>query len=515
MAIDISIVGDASDAIRSAERTGDALSDVVDELDRLDDAGKDAGAGVERGLKDAEDGAERFEDKMRTAFTEAERQASDAGRKIGTSSSEGFSKAGAATEEFRDEARQNIGETFSSFRGEVEDIPQLVQDVFGGVAPAMGGAGLLLTAGVAAGIGIAVSKAQELAQENTEAKETVAALAGEFIDLGGDLDRLDIAGRIREWGLEVNEDNWITFWVDEAETNFQKYSKLAEEAGVSTSESVRGMKGSYEDAQTFLARTTERREELTAAIEAGTHQDSQGADVMDASARAASRKRDALDDLRDGVRDNADQHREAKEIEEIYSDSVAGTREEIEAKNEALEEQADLLSDGIRSELEYKDQLADTRKEIKENGETLDTNTEKGRKNWGALMDLADGSREFRDAQMEAGVPVEALNVLMEEQREDFVNAAVAAGMEKDEAKALADQLGLVPSEVKTDFVETGATHVKQQAKDLENQPDIPVTVAFKPDTSEVDDARWWYTRNTVTQKVYFQPIHNLTKGWN
>lgn len=555
MAIDISIVGDASQAIRAAERTGTALSDVVDELDRLDDAGKDAGSGLEDGLKDAERAADkfgdtagdsfdklddaskdagksiskntddgftdagkstdRFEDKMKSAFTEAERQAADAGRKIGTSTDEGFSKAGAATEDFRDEAKQNLGETMSSFRGDVEDIPQLVQDVFGGVASSMGGVGLALTAGVAAGIGIAVAKAQELAEENTAAQESVAGLAGEFIEFGNTVDQLRISDRIKEWGLEVNEDNWITFWIDEAETNFQKYGDLAEEAGVRTSDSIRGMKGSYDDAVKFLKATTDTREELTKAIEEGTRYDSDGVEIMDASAIAASKKRDALDELRGEVQTNADAHREAAEIEEIYSESVKGSREEIEAKNEALNETADIIGDAITSELDYQQALDDTAETLKDNGKTLDTSTEKGRENWEALIGQAEASRGFRDAQMEAGVPAEALNGLMADQRERFLKSADAAGMNKDEAKALADQLGLVPTDISTEFSETGADMVKSEGRQIKDYDGTPVGFRFTVDSREVRDEISRLSRTTVDIGTKFGgAAAGMLRGW-
>lgn len=85
---------------------------------------------------------------------------------------------------------------------------------------------------------------------------------------------------------------------------------------------------------------------------------------------------------------------------------------------------------------------------MKENGRTLDISTDAGRENQAALDALAQSYLDqaaavgVQQGSLEAAIPV------LDRGREAFIRAAVAAGYNKEEAAALATELGLLPSNV-------------------------------------------------------------------
>ena len=89
---------------------------------------------------------------------------------------------------------------------------------------------------------------------------------------------------------------------------------------------------------------------------------------------------------------------------------------------------------------------------VKKNGQTLDLNTEAGRANQAALLDVAKAGWDNVDAQAAAGASGAELQVTMQRSRDAFIRAAEAAGMSSTEAKRLADKLGLIPKRVNTDI---------------------------------------------------------------
>src|SRR5690606_6779068 len=85
---------------------------------------------------------------------------------------------------------------------------------------------------------------------------------------------------------------------------------------------------------------------------------------------------------------------------------------------------------------------------LKENGATLDITTEKGRANQQALDDVAASGWDLIESMQANGATQEELQGVMATTRQRFLDAATAMGMGSDEANALADELGLIPSKV-------------------------------------------------------------------
>lgn len=228
MSIKIKWLSDDADAIRGNKAIKESLEDIVDESDDVAKAFKDA-------AKDAGWSAERIEDSLE----EVARQANTTGKKIGTELDDGFDKAKRGADDFKQEAGQSGREAAASFSGGFDDVADFVQETlanaFGGFGPVGAAAGIALAAIVGTVLSNAQttqqtleearSRAVEIAQamyENngtlpltdrvTELFETLAKertsrnvfekLAGDFVDLGTNIDQTREAARAADVPIE-------------------------------------------------------------------------------------------------------------------------------------------------------------------------------------------------------------------------------------------------------------------------------------------------------------------------
>ncbi|AOX46705.1 hypothetical protein [Microbacterium sp. BH-3-3-3] len=210
MALTLDIGANTRQAQAQVKDLGKALEEVSD---ALDDVAKDAdksGSKVERELDGMGDAAksssreidaagERVERSFKDIVSDA-KKADRAIEDIGDSGGRNLRKVSEAGEEVSSELKQNLGETFSSFRGDIEDIPQIAQDVFGGLAGSVGGLGASLAlAGGAAGVGLLVAGFQQLEERRQELEDRANGLAQAYIEAGSSvLDAIGIASRTSE-----------------------------------------------------------------------------------------------------------------------------------------------------------------------------------------------------------------------------------------------------------------------------------------------------------------------------
>lgn len=185
-------VGIASDtkAFKQGIETGiiDPLEDAQKELVEL---GKSKGPEqLEKGMKDAEKATDRLKDETKRTADAIEQEYRDSYRKARQSADDGLDGMKRNTEEVTSELKQNLGETFSSFRGDLEDLPQIAQDTLGGLAGsgALGGiGGVAATAAGAAGLGMIIG-AMDTINERAEALEDRANdMATAFIEAGSNV----------------------------------------------------------------------------------------------------------------------------------------------------------------------------------------------------------------------------------------------------------------------------------------------------------------------------------------
>lgn len=106
----------------------------------------------------------------------------------------------------------------------------------------------------------------------------------------------------------------------------------------------------------------------------------------------------------------------------------------------------------IQANATWQQGLAGLKDQIKQNGTTLDENTAKGSANAAMLAGLAGDAQTAADAQfqvdqktMSAKDASDKYAVTLADQKQKFIDSATAAGFNKDQVKALADQVFKMP----------------------------------------------------------------------
>lgn len=236
-------------------------SGVIDPLEdaqkALTETGKNKGLDkLEDGLKDAQRATERLADETKDTARAIEREYRDSYRKVKQSADDGLDGMKHATEEATGELKQNLGETFSSFRGDLEDLPQIAQDVFGGLAGSVGSltASLGLAAG-AAGVGLLVAGFQQLQKEEEDRQQSIADWTAAYID-----------------GLSTMSDAVADFAKVEAiYTDKDRYAEAVKNAknwGTSVSEAVNAMSGDMTSLGVVQENLASRADTVSAALDA-------------------------------------------------------------------------------------------------------------------------------------------------------------------------------------------------------------------------------------------------------
>lgn len=194
MAISIKIGANASDAIRAAKQTGDAIESIGDSLDDLArdsqrqsrDAGDDLAKGIDQGTEKAERSVKDLEKTFKDSVRDMQRTDGKGGlgKNISDDMRKGTAEAGESVGTFKDEAKANLSEVASSFSGDMTSVVDLVQGTLGGVVADLGPIGLAAGALAAVGVGL-IGAAITGTQEDAEVfRQRVSDLANEFIETG-------------------------------------------------------------------------------------------------------------------------------------------------------------------------------------------------------------------------------------------------------------------------------------------------------------------------------------------
>lgn len=192
--------------------------------------------GLEDALGDAAKGGAKDLDRIEDALKDVQQQSKKTENSlddIGNVGGKSFRNLGDTGAEVSSELKQNLGETFSSFRGDLEDLPQIAQDTLGGLAGsgALGGLpGLFATAAGAAGIGLLIGAMDQVNEQQEKLRERANDLAQAYIDAGTTaLDAMTIASRTSDI-------------LTDGETRKQA-EDLAKAIGVDLSTAVRALAG--------------------------------------------------------------------------------------------------------------------------------------------------------------------------------------------------------------------------------------------------------------------------------
>ena len=510
MAIKITFASDVSAVTRDMKTLGDRLHDTLDELQGIDRAGSQAGAGLDdlaqdssraaeglddaqramretadagdrmgRDLADAGDGFERMaegvekdaknmSDNVEKAFRNMADETRAKTKKVADDTGSDMHRASEATETFKDEARSNLAETASSFDGSLESIVDGLQGTFGGVAADLGPAGMIggALAGAALGTGMAI--AQNIADGINEKGDIAADLAEDIRGVGGALDDVDFTARMEEWGTAIQDQRkWWELWQDTAQTGLEDVRENADKAGVSFEDMFKGASGSIEDARAALDIIDQKLEDIA----------QRDGIVAKANPRDLEEQRRALEELRGQIEDNIDVQEQAKQIEEDRAKAIGVTTDQLLEQVDAQDKLSDTMSDSVGSQLDYLDALDQVREGVEKNGAVHGTATKAARDNERGLIDLKDAAYDMAAAQIAAGESTETVSGQLAQQRADFIAVATSMGYTTSEAEGLADAYGLVPSQVITDVQAKGVDQTKAQLNGIERNIGVSVDV--------------------------------------
>lgn len=347
MAINIDFLANERDLVRGAGNSADALEKVSDALDDVARDSQRSAGKMEAEYKDAARGVESSNDRLERSFKELADAGREPARKIGADldagTKQGTTAASHHVEEFSSEAKQNISETFSSFRGDAEDFAQIFQDTLGGLASGLEGLpAVAAVAAGAAGIGLVLGAIEQGQQQSEAWKQDVADLTTQFIEAGRrGPDAIDsMVDKLKE--LAAN--------TDDAGVNLAKLDDLTKRS-----------KGSYEDVAQAYAGNSEALRDLVKRgddhIRQLTEQSARTDANNDAQRRAYGglidqiRAQSELNDYLDQAADKAD---EAAKNERLYAESgaaeMATKAEQIRSIDQAYDDAAGAAEDYTNAE---------------------------------------------------------------------------------------------------------------------------------------------------------------------
>jgi hypothetical protein len=488
MAIKIDIIGNVDTVLRGQDKIVDKFEATADSLDDLATKGKAAGSKLGDGVKDGTRSGDAGLDKLQRSFRDMEkvaRNTSDgAGDAFRKNIKKGTDGAEEGLDEFRDEANSTAREAAASFDGSAESIADAFQEVAANALAGFGPLGAVAGLALAAGLGIAISQGTKAAEALNDAQERAGELANELAAVDGDISQVDIASKIREWGVAINDDvQFWEVWQKSAVSNVEAVQRQAREAGVDFETLFRGKSGYSEadrvkalDAMKSKLEDVQRQMERNREVNpfAG-FSDNVALDFQTTSLRNMITELEAVPDVSgDAVAAN-----------EALTEATKANAAAVADRNAKLDDAYAATRSAASANLEWIDTLASTTEAIAKNGRTVDENSAAGRANQKALIDLASAVIATRDANYQNGEATDASNAKTREGRDAFLAAADAAGYTAEQARELADSYGLVPEQVSTQAIVNGIPAIERDLANLVRERRTAVQVGA--DTSEFD----------------------------
>ena len=520
---EVEIIADVAKAVKSAGDLEEAVTDLADSLDEIEDATKDAATGSERNLDKIGDSLDDIEDSAKKAATGSERnldkigdslddvgdEAKKTGRKIEEELEDGtkdgakgadkmestFSESfegirrksrqtqedisghsrqmGEAQSEVLDEMTSNWGETMSSWNGSAEDAVRIIADTFGGLAGSMaigGAVGSLFLGSVAGLISLFVQKWEDGSEQIEERNAEMYAAMLENADAY--FNNEQIVERFHQQ-MQGGED---------APMGKKQFSQLQSATGMTDQELALGV--------------ADPRGKQGQQIVSGFQQRRTALDKLQPVAADYPESSDQYQAALEGWRDEKDAINEAEAAWNDYKGGVDSTSDSIKSSNEFLAENGLLLEENggaardlTTAQADSAQAFKDTKTALEDNIESYGSSKDAMTANKGELAGLVDTLAAEQEALEASGASSEELTALQESQAAQFIETASAAGLEKDEALDLAVQLGLIPESVATDIRENGADNVQDKAKKTKKAvDDIPPGKTVKVDLKGPDN---------------------------
>jgi len=203
-------------------------------------------------------------------------------------------------------------------------------------------------------------------------------------------------------------------------------------------------------------------------------------------AKSADGARFTLADMSTGLSHNAD-------LWADYGKEVDESRKALDGIVSSLDILNGRFATGREATIAYEESLDNATAAIKENGKAVtkhgdafDTNSEKGRNNEKALIDLAKASESMAEARLRdadsSGESTSKILADYEKQRTSLYNTARRMGLNEDAANDYVDSLLATPEELKTQVGLTGYDKAKNDMKDLTKERTAIVKVELQID---------------------------------
>jgi hypothetical protein len=165
----------------------------------------------------------------------------------------------------------------------------------------------------------------------------------------------------------------------------------------------------------------------------------------------------------------------------------------LESTTDALKRQEDQVMGAVEADIKYGNSLKAATDAAKANGRTIDLNTESGRKNQQALIDLARAARDDTDAMTANGATTNQVSASEAQHRQQLIQVAQQMGFTRDQAQRLTDKYLAVPTRIDTNFAATtipAVGAVQRMASDISHIlatiGDEQVLVRFAGDTGNI-----------------------------
>lgn len=144
--------------------------------------------------------------------------------------------------------------------------------------------------------------------------------------------------------------------------------------------------------------------------------------------------------------------------------AMAGVAGAAAGAVQAMQQYSSMTAQLIGGEIGFKAALNAANKGLKEHGKGLDINTEKGRANQTALLQIGSIATKQLQDMADVGAGPETIAASAERMRAGLAKAAEAMGKGEEEARAYAAALVAIPGEVAPTFSSHGGTLVKEEA---------------------------------------------------
>lgn len=539
MAIKISLVSDVADALRGANQVADSFEGVQDALDDVAREARktgDAVGEIKDGTQDAERASDDMERKFRGDFDKVRKDAKDAGDAIGREVKDGTDRAGEGMDEFKDEAGGTAREAAASFDGSADSIAEVFQELSANAFAGFGPAGAAAGVAAAVGLGLAISKLQEIADKTNEAKEQGAEWAQSFNSVGVQ-ERLTAArDRLAELSGEIQDSReWWELWQDDAVTSLEAVNEGLRVAGRDATEFGDAMantdpQGRADD----LAKLAESLRETADGYDASNLAAANRFDLDEA--RMWGEKRDAVEGAAEAIEKEASAQEAANEVERIsaetmgvsidqyrtyneLSDEAKGRIDEVaegqkglavetEAANAQISEQNELTRDLIGTELDWLDTLDGLSAQVEKNGDSLSKNTSKGRENIRYILDAVDSIDDLYESTLaETGSQERAESARSKATRE-LISQAEAAGYDERQIKELIDRINRMPSSKTTD-IKADTSPARKSLRDFVDLDPGDIWTGVRVDTARgaQDVASFRHTQQSIPVTIALRAV--------